>query len=62
MTSGPTKPQGLRRTSILRRNAEEILHYIPPRVYPADEGAFDGIMWHRAIDHGDVRADLVVAS
>ena len=37
----------------LRRNAEEILHYIPRRTaYPADEGACSGIMWHRGIAHG----------
>jgi hypothetical protein len=37
----------------LKRNAEEILHYIPhPTVYPADEGAEDGIMWHRGVAHG----------
>lgn len=35
----------------LKRNAEEILHDIPPRAYPADEGAYDGIMWHRGEAH-----------
>ena len=35
----------------IRRNAEEILHQIPPQKYPADEGFHGGIMWHRAIDH-----------
>ena len=37
----------------LRHNAEEILHYIPPRTaYPADEGADGRIMWHRGVAHG----------
>ena len=35
----------------LRSNAEKILHHIPPRDYPADEGTDDGIMWHRGADH-----------
>lgn len=33
----------------LKRIAEEILHDIPPIVYPADEGYVDNIMWCRAI-------------
>jgi len=37
----------------LRRNTEEILHYIPPRTaYPADEGTDGRIMWHRGVAHG----------
>jgi hypothetical protein len=37
----------------LKRNAEEILHYIPRRTaYPADEGADGRIMWHRGVAHG----------
>ena len=36
----------------LRRNAEEILHLIPPCTDPADEGAYSGIMWHRGDGHG----------
>jgi hypothetical protein len=36
----------------LRRNAEEILHLIPPCTHPADEGADSGIMWHRGDGHG----------
>ena len=39
----------------LRCNAEEILHDIPPRTCPADEGADDGIMWHRGITHEQER-------
>ena len=35
----------------LKQNAEEILHDIPPWVYPADEGSYDGIMWHRGEAH-----------
>ena len=35
----------------LRRNAEEILHEIPPLVCPPDEGAAGGIMWHRGVAH-----------
>jgi hypothetical protein len=35
----------------LRGNAEEILHEIPPLVWPADEGAAGGIMWHRGAAH-----------
>jgi hypothetical protein len=35
----------------LKENAEEILHDIPPRVYLADEGFHDGIMWHRGEAH-----------
>jgi hypothetical protein len=36
----------------LRRNAEKILHNIPPRTFPDDEGAGDGgIMWHRGVSH-----------
>ena len=35
----------------LRRNAEEILHDIAPRIFPTDEGAAGGIMWHRCITH-----------
>ncbi len=35
----------------LKRNAEEILHDIPPCEHPADEGAHDGIMWHRGEAH-----------
>lgn len=32
----------------LKRNAEEILHNIPPLDVPGDEGELDdGIMWHR---------------
>jgi hypothetical protein len=42
----------------LRRNAEEILHLIPPRTaYPDDEGADGGIMWHRGDGHSPVFAD-----
>jgi hypothetical protein len=36
----------------LRRNAEMILHPIPPCTDPADEGADGEIMWHRADGHG----------
>jgi hypothetical protein len=36
----------------LRRNAEKILHLIPPGTDPADEGACSGIMWHRGDGHG----------
>jgi hypothetical protein len=38
----------------IRRNAElpEVVHHIPPRDYPVDEGHHGGIMWHRAISHG----------
>jgi hypothetical protein len=37
----------------LRRNAEQILHDIPPNTaHSADEGACAGIMWHRGIGHG----------
>jgi hypothetical protein len=38
----------------IKRNAElpEVVHHIPPRNYPADEGHYGGIMWHRAISHG----------
>jgi hypothetical protein len=36
----------------LRHNAEENLHPIPPRTHPADEGAYGGVMWHRADGHG----------
>lgn len=37
----------------IKRNAElpEVVHHIPPRRYPADEGHYSGIMWHRAISH-----------
>jgi hypothetical protein len=35
----------------LKHNAEEILHDIPPWEYPDDEGACDGIMWHRGEAH-----------
>lgn len=35
----------------LKHNAEMILHDIPPWEYPADEGAYDGIMWHRGEAH-----------
>jgi plasmid stabilization system protein ParE len=44
----------------VRGLAEEILHDIPPRLYPADEGIFDGIMWHRCVAHGhemEIRED-----
>jgi hypothetical protein len=36
----------------LKRNAEKILHLIPPGADPADEGAWSGIMWHRGDGHG----------
>lgn len=36
----------------LRRSAEVILHDIPPRTDPADEGAYGEIMWHRGDGHG----------
>jgi hypothetical protein len=36
----------------LKVNAENILHDIPPVVYPADEGFADGIMWHRGTPDG----------
>jgi hypothetical protein len=36
----------------LKRNAEEILHLIPPLTDPADEGVEGEIMWHRADGHG----------
>ena len=37
----------------LKLHAEATLHYIPhPTAYPADEGAEDGIMWHRGVAHG----------
>jgi hypothetical protein len=36
----------------LRRNAEEILHDIPPVAYKGDEGDFpDGSMWHSGAAH-----------
>ena len=35
----------------LKHNAEEILHDIPPWEYPADEGAYDRVMWHRGEAH-----------
>ena len=35
----------------LRSYAEENLHHIPPILYSADEGAYEEIMWHRAIGH-----------
>ena len=36
----------------LRRNAEEILHDIPPVVYEGDEGDLPrGRMWHRGAAH-----------
>jgi hypothetical protein len=39
----------------LRRNAEEILHDIPPVEYASDEGELPyGIMWHRGADHEDL--------
>lgn len=40
----------------LRRNAEEILHDIPPVEYAGDEGAYGGIMWHRGDGHAPVFA------
>ena len=36
----------------LRNNAGEILHPISRWADPADEGAEDGIMWHRGDGHG----------
>lgn len=37
----------------IRRNAEKILHDIPPLDHPADEGALgDGFLWHRGVAHG----------
>jgi hypothetical protein len=35
----------------LKRNAEQILHNIPPIEHRADEGAEGGIMWHRGHPH-----------
>jgi hypothetical protein len=35
----------------LKRNAEEILHDIPPVMFPADEGIWEDIMWHRVVPH-----------
>jgi hypothetical protein len=36
----------------LRRNAEEILHHIPPVEFEGDEGDLpDGRMWHRGAAH-----------
>lgn len=39
----------------LKHNAEEILHDIPPSEHPADEGYWDGIMWHRGEAHERLR-------
>ena len=36
----------------LKRNANEILHHIPPVTFPHDEGIAGGIMWHRGIACG----------
>lgn len=35
----------------LKRNAEEILHDIPPLMFPSDEGVWEDIMWHRGAPH-----------
>lgn len=43
----------------LKRNAEMILHHIPPLIH-LDEGISDGIMWHRAVTvtYGGVEEQL----
>lgn len=43
----------------LKRNAGDILHYIPPIVFPHDEGFAGTVMWHRGIACGMVSEELL---
>jgi hypothetical protein len=36
----------------LKRKASEILHHIPPAMFPHDEGIEGEVMWHRGIACG----------
>jgi hypothetical protein len=40
-------------------NAVEILHYIPPVVFPHDEGFTGKVMWHRGIACGLLSEELL---
>jgi hypothetical protein len=43
----------------LTANANEVLHYIPPVVFPHDEGLAGDIMWHRGIACGMLSEELL---
>jgi hypothetical protein len=43
----------------LTSNAGEILHSIPPVLFPHDEGFEDEIMWHRGITCGLLSEELL---
>lgn len=43
----------------LTANAGEVLHYIPPIVFPHDEGLAGDVMWHRAIRCGMLSEELL---
>ena len=43
----------------LTSNAGSILHYIPPVVFPHDEGCEGEVMWHRAIACGMLSEELL---
>jgi hypothetical protein len=43
----------------LTSTADKILHYIPPILFPHDEGFEDKIMWHRGIPCGILSEELL---
>ena len=43
----------------LTSNAGEILHYMPPAVFPHDEGFEGEVMWHRGIPCGTLSQELL---
>jgi hypothetical protein len=43
----------------LTANAGEVLHYIPPVLFPHDEGLEGDVMWHRGIVCGMLSEELL---
>jgi hypothetical protein len=39
-------------------NAGEVLHYIPPVMFPHDEGHAGDVMWHRGVNCGMLSEEL----
>jgi hypothetical protein len=43
----------------VKRNAGNVLHYVPPVVFPHDEGFAGEVMWHRGIACGVLSEELL---
>jgi hypothetical protein len=50
---------GLAVRAQLTTNARGVLHYIPPVVFPHDEGLAGDVMWHRGITCGMLSEELL---